>query len=68
MKDKTKRKISETSHYKLIRISYLDFGYMDRHRFIYYHIVDKTTELIVAMFSNLKLARVELKRLEDKIK
>ena len=65
MKDKTKRKISETSHYKLIRVTYLDFGYMHRCRYIHYNIVDKVTGRNVGMFSDLKLAKKELQNMED---
>lgn len=65
MSDKTKRKIGETSHYKLIRVTYLDFGYMARCRYIHYNIVDKTTGRNVGMFSDLKLARKELQNMED---
>lgn len=65
MTDKTKRKITETIHYKLVRISYLDFGYVNRRRYIHYNIVDKTTKMNVGMFSNLKLARQRLQEMEN---
>lgn len=65
MSDKIKRKIKETEHYKLVRVTYLDFGYMDRRRYRHYDIVEKSTNKLVGMFSDLKLAKLELQKMED---
>ena len=67
MSDKIKRKIEETKHYKLIRVTYLDFGYMDRRRYRHYNIIEKSTNKLLGMFSNLKLAKIEIKNMEVKI-
>lgn len=66
MYDKIKRKIKETEHYKLVRVTYLDFGYMARCRYRHYNIVEKSTNKLVGMFSDLKLARIELQNMEEK--
>lgn len=65
MSDKIKRKIKETEHYKLVRVTYLDFGYSARRRYRHYNIVEKSTNRLVGMFSNLKLAKIELRYMED---
>lgn len=67
MADHIKRKIDETSHYKLIRVTYLDFGYVNRRRYLHYNILDKATGRYVGMFSDLKSAKRELQNMEDKI-
>lgn len=64
MRDHIKRKIEETEHYKLVRVTYLDFGYMARCRYRHYNIVEKSTNKLVGMFSDLKLARIELQKKE----
>ena len=66
MSDKIKRKIKETEHYKLVKVTYLDFGYMARCRYRHYNIVEKSTNKLVGMFSDLKLAKIELQNMEDK--
>jgi hypothetical protein len=65
MSDHIKRKIKETVHYKLVRVTYLDFGYMSRCRYRHYNIVEKSTNKLVGMFSDLKLAKLELQNMED---
>lgn len=65
MRDKIKRKIEETEHYKLVRVTYLDFGYMNRCRYRHYNIVEKSTNKLLGMFSDLKLARIELQKMEQ---
>lgn len=66
MKDKVKKTIQQTEHYKLVRVTYLDFGYMSRVRYRHYNIVEKTNNKNVGMFSTLKLARQELQKMENK--
>lgn len=67
MKDKVKRTIQQTEHYKLVRVTYLDFGYMNRVRYRHYNIVEKTNNKNVGMFSTLKLAKQELQNMENEL-
>lgn len=67
MSDKIKRTIQQTEHYKLIRVTYLDFGYMSRIRYRHYIIKEKASNKNIGMFSELKSARAELQYLENKL-
>lgn len=67
MSDKIKRTIQQTEHYKIVRVTYLDFGYMARCRYRHYNVIEKASNKNVGMFSELKSARADLQYLENKL-